>query len=113
MIAVSVPFPPSTNNLFRNAAGKGRVPTERYRVWLQAAGWAVKMARHEPVPGQVAVDIALTRPDRRARDLDNLAKAPLDLLVKHKLIEDDSRIADIRLHWVEGGPECLVSVRPL
>lgn len=37
-------------------------------------------------------------PDRRARDLDNLCKAPLDALVKAGVMADDSLIVDLRIY---------------
>jgi len=39
----------------------------------------------------VPVNITLTVEDSGRRDIDGTAKAPLDFLVRHKIIEDDSR----------------------
>ncbi len=111
MISVSIPFPPSVNNLFVNARkGKGRFPSDRYKAWLEEAGWALKAARQIPLTGDVTVDIVLCPPDKRRRDIDNLAKAPLDLLVKHGLISDDSEIVELRLRWGEANG-ALITVR--
>ncbi len=49
MIRITLPLPPSVNALYRNVAKRGRVKTERYNTWLQAAGWALK----EQKPGKV------------------------------------------------------------
>lgn len=35
-------IPPSTNGLYRNVNGRGRVKTERYKVWLQAVSHDMK-----------------------------------------------------------------------
>ena len=43
-----------------------------------------------PISGQVMVSIDLKSPTKRAYDIDNRAKAVLDLLVKNGIIEDDS-----------------------
>jgi crossover junction endodeoxyribonuclease RusA len=112
MICAELPWPPSANNLFRNARGKGRVPTERYKNWIQAAGWALKLGAPQPMTGRVAVHIALVAPDERKRDADNLIKGPLDLLVRHGLIPDDSSatVRELRVMWLDRGPPCVVRV---
>jgi crossover junction endodeoxyribonuclease RusA len=88
-VRFAVPTPPSTNNLYANAQGKGRVKSERYRTWLNAAGWSVRAALggHETI--STAVCVGLQVPDDRRRDIDNFCKATLDLLVHMKVIEDD------------------------
>jgi len=44
--------------------------------------------------------IRAVRPDKRRRDLANLEKAISDLLVDHKVIEDDSLIESLSMEWV-------------
>ena len=39
------------------------------------------------------------RPDRRRRDIDNIGKALLDLLVAHQVIEEDSRVVSLDSIW--------------
>ena len=92
IILTGLALPPSVNQLFANVAGKGRVRTERYRAWAQVAGWQIKAQRPQRLRGPV--DITLTFEQRRTRaDIDNLAKAPIDLLVSLALIEaDDAHI---------------------
>lgn len=65
----------------------------------QRVQWPVKS-----VSGPVKISITVERIDRRKRDLDNLFKAPLDLLVSMGVIEDDSKIDDLSIRWgdVEG-----------
>ena len=93
MIEFSVPVPPSTNNLFVNVTGRGRVRTQRYRTWMQAALHDVpKVDRLE---GDIVVQYRV--PPNNRRDLDNYLKALNDLLVTGGLIVDDRRIVDIRI----------------
>lgn len=106
---VNLPFPPALNNLYANVPGRGRVKAERYVKWANAAGWDLKAARPEPVSGPVSVSILLGRPDKRKRDLDGLAKAPLDLLVKHGVISDDSMVQSLTLTWAKVSG-CVVTV---
>lgn len=96
--------PPSTNSLFRNARGVGRVKTEPYKVWINAAGWDVAAAKVKPIHQPVSVTMLVRRKNKRS-DLDNMAKGPLDLLVKHGVILDDSQVMSLTLQWsdaVEG-----------
>lgn len=97
----TLPFPPSVNNLFVNLPGHGRVKTQRYRTWRNAAGWDIKAAKPEKFSGPVEISVVYQRPDNRRRDLDNLFKAIADALVEFEVIEDDSKIERIALEWGE------------
>ena len=96
---IRLPQPPSTNNLYRNVSGKGRRKTQRYKTWLNAAGWAIKEQRPEPVRGWVIIDITVERRDNHRRDISNTIKACEDLLVAHKIIEDDSKVQEVTARW--------------
>lgn len=96
---ITLPFPPPLNNLFANVPKKGRVRSDRYRQWANAAGWAIKEAKPQPILGKVNLTILLGKPDNRKRDLDGLSKAPIDLLVDHQVISDDSLVQRITLAW--------------
>ena len=109
VISVHIPYPPTTNNLFFNKAGRGRIKTERYRTWLRAAGNELLVQRPPKLAGKVAVSISLGRPDRRKRDLSNCIKPIEDLLVAHGLIEDDSLVESLFIRWaVATGAHVLV-----
>lgn len=99
---ISLPFPPSVNNLFVNLPGRGRVKTQRYRTWRNAAGWDIRAAKPEKFSGPIEVSVTYARPDNRRRDLDNFFKAVADALVEFEVIEDDSQIQKITLAWGEG-----------
>lgn len=109
-IVLSLPTPPSANNLFFNRrGGKGRSRSPEYLNWQVQAGWQVKLARQSPIHGPVRVSIVVQENARR--DLDSYCKALVDLLVAHKLIPDDrcKYVREIRIAWgkVEG---CKVTV---
>ena len=110
MSSFTIPLPPSVNSLYRNVPGKGRVKTQRYHTWLNAAGWAIKEAKPEAVRGDYIMTLICQRPDRRRRDLGNTLKAIEDILVEHGIITDDSLAADIHLYWVGVGYECEVQI---
>lgn len=112
MITITLPIPPSANNLFRNAGDRGRVKTAAYKTWIQAAGWSVIASKFgEGIRGPVTLDILCERKDNRRRDVSNLIKATEDLLVAHGVIEDDSKVIDLRIRWanVTG---CIVMISP-
>lgn len=112
MTTFDIPFPPSTNAIWRNAR-KRTIKSERYREWANAAGWALKQQRPRKMKGQVHITLCFEEKDERRRDLDNLAKAALDLLVDHQIIQgDDSRYVralDLRWGVVHG---CRVTIQP-
>ena len=110
MIELSLPTPPSVNNLFFNRL-KGRGITPEYRAWRVQAGWELKQQRPKPVKGQVCLSYTF-EPGRA--DLDNLAKPLNDLLVEHRLIEGDGpdHVRQIILEYWDGVKGVKVKVLP-
>ncbi len=123
-VTINLPLPPSVNGLFANvskerrekaaAKGKklpGRVRTERYRVWANAAGWELKTQKPGHVEGPYVMALEMRRSDKNKMDLGNTLKAIEDLLVDHGVIEDDGLAERIHLGWadVEG---CRVVISP-
>jgi crossover junction endodeoxyribonuclease RusA len=100
---ITLPFPPSTNNLFKNI-GKGRARTAAYNAWINEALWMVKAQRPASVTGRFTFEMLVQRPDKRARDIDNLTKPVLDLLKKAGVIRDDSDAKRIVLEWSDDAP---------
>ena len=98
MTVVRLPWPPGLNNLFANGR-KGRYRTPRYEAWITEAGLRLNRQRPRPIAGPFKAEMVFDRPDEMRRDLDGLAKAPLDLLVKAGVIVDDSLCRDLRLRW--------------
>jgi len=99
-VAIHIPRPPSTNTLYRNVPGKGRAKSDEYKRWQREAGWKLASQRPGFVFGAVAIVCTIPRAkDRRRRDLDNAGKPILDLLVKHKVIEDDSQVERLTLEY--------------
>lgn len=98
-VTLRLPMPPSVNNLYATVA-HGRIPTERYKQWRAAAGNAVVQAHYPHISGPVEISITFEEPARLS-DIDNRAKATLDLLVSMRVIDgDDSRILrKLTLAW--------------
>jgi len=113
-LTLRLPYPPALNNLYRNAPGRGRVATQRYLTWSRHAGNELlsQVRGRRPVfLGMVEVDIRLSRPDKRRRDIDGTGKAILDRLTGIAYT-DDSQVVDLRLRWADGAkPGAIVIVR--
>lgn len=112
MIELRLPLPPSVNALYANVPGRGRIKSERYRVWLNAAGWELAAQKPRRVSGDYQLWIWAEKPDRRRRDLGNLEKPISDLLVAHGVVSDDSQCSEIHIYWQGSGRECLVKIDP-
>lgn len=94
---VVLPFPPSTNRIWRRVGTKTLLSREgkEYRRHV-----CTLVATHQlPVFGsaRIALDIKAHMPDSRRRDLDNLIKSVQDALQAARMFEDDSQIVDLRI----------------
>lgn len=110
MISLSLPYPPSANKLWRSVNGVN-IKSAEYRKWLTLAASEIPLALRGKIRGRCAVTIIADRPDRRARDIDNLSKATLDALKPDKatpflkgVIRDDSDVAPLTLDWTGDEP---------
>lgn len=113
MITLSLPYPPTVNSLYANVPGKGRVKTERYKTWVQAAGWNILAARPQPLEGPFILEMILYVADAKRRDVDNTVKPVLDLLVEHRLVEDDHKCVELRVRKVKAArPYADITVKP-
>ena len=88
-------IPPSTNSLYANVAGRGRVKSQRYRTWLQAVGWDMNRYHNHKWTEPVYITIAIGKLRGNA-DVSNRVKAVEDLLVTYGVIPGDS------IKWVRG-----------
>jgi len=101
LLLARLPWPPSTNRLWRQ--GRGRVHLDpKARTWREEAQWALRLrwGRQEPLEGPVQVHLVAVPPDRRKRDLDNVAKSVLDAL-NGLVIGDDSQVRRLLLDRTE------------
>ena len=108
-------FPPSTNALFTNRrqkGAKGRMRTDRYQCWLTEQGLKINRQSPKLMDGRCMVYIAATPPDKRARDIDNMAKPVLDILVSSGVLKDDNinHLKALFMEWVDDGQPGTISV---
>ncbi len=101
-VTVDLPYPPSANRLWRVVKGKP-IKSAEYRGWLESAAWLVKAATGpRGLKGPYGLSVAAGRPDKRARDLDNLLKPLSDAMKAGGAIRDDSDCQKIEARWESG-----------
>ena len=111
---IVLPWAPSVNRLWRSVNGRTILSAvgREYR----AAGLAALLPQSPhrwPAESRLSVSITVFPPDRRRRDIDNMLKAPCDLLTHGGVYADDSQIDEllIRRGPVVAGGRVEVQIR--
>lgn len=94
---VLLPWPPSTNRIWRNVVVKGKPQT---LLSQEGRAFRVLAGKHclayglsgKQLSGRIEVMLVAMPPDKRQRDLDNVLKATLDALTHAGVWLDDSQI---------------------
>ena len=113
---IHLPRPISTNTLFRNVKGKGRVKTKKYEAWLKEA-WAMIAPQKDfkvissPVRLLFAIGEVGISPNM---DGDNALKGYIDALVANSILLDDRRsiVKAIGMEWVPQKEGTTVYITP-
>lgn len=110
---IALPWPPSTNGLFANVPGRGRVPSAEYASWRKEAGWVLKSQRPPKFGGAITITVELCSPHRQPFDPDNRLKAPIDLIKTYSVIVDDSSkyVRSVTATVVHDAAPCTIIVR--
>jgi crossover junction endodeoxyribonuclease RusA len=112
-ITLTFTYPPSANRMWRNFRGR-TVKSQEYGDWLDLNTVLTLQERFKEVKGHFRLTILAKAPDKRRRDLDNLAKPIGDLLQRVAAISDDCNCRELRMAWIEGpGAGVTVTVEPL
>ena len=105
MIQLSLPYPPTVNSIWRNFKGRS-IKSAKYRAWSIEAQRAIADLRiNSRITGPYHMEIQVTRPDRRRRDLSNLIKVPEDAIVQAGLVRDDCDAESVKISWAKGEPK--------
>jgi crossover junction endodeoxyribonuclease RusA len=110
MIEVELPYPPSTNTLYRRV-GPRTIISREGRAYRDKVRAALAASAVRPLRGPIHVVIDLYPPDRRRRDVDNTLKALLDACAKGGAYEDDSQIKHLEVRMCDPVPGGRVVVR--
>lgn len=100
-IVMDLPFPPSTNELWRSNRGRVHLSSV-YRSWKMAAGmeWlSQKPKQPKNIPGNFRAILVLDQNQRGQKDCDNRAKSVLDFCKAHQIIDDDKYCDAILIKW--------------
>ena len=82
-----------------------------YVNWSKAAAWEIaSQIKTRSIQGPYKIRVEAVAPDKRRRDIDNLAKAISDVLVSAQVIEDDHLCRELHMMWVETGPPIKVTL---
>lgn len=98
-VSFTMPTPPSTNHLFKNVKGVGRVKTDKYNDFVRMGVTAIRIQHIQPIQGNVVVVLGIERMSEGA-DIDNRLKALLDTIVEAKVIQDDRFVTAIAISWL-------------
>lgn len=95
---VWMPWPPSTNRIWRNV-GKRTLLSKEARVFRnQARGELLAQgAANRKLAGRVVLEVVLYPKNGRAFDIDNKLKALLDALTYSRVWLDDGQVDEIRV----------------
>lgn len=101
-VRLMLPFTPSVNRMYRTWKGRMLI-SESGRAYHREVAMLVARARgeglipKEPLTGRLALLVTVHPPDRKRRDLDNLAKGLQDSLEKAGVYVDDSQVDDLHI----------------
>ena len=108
MIELKLPFPPTTNQIWRKFRGQMTLSPE-YREWKERAGWELKSQHPKTMKSRAVIWVDLD--DTRRGDCDNRMKPLLDLLVEHGVLAGDSKkyVERVSIGWSKIS-ECRVAI---
>ncbi len=115
VLKFTLPRPPSTNRLYSNVLGHGRVLTKHHRKWRKLAMQQIMIQRCDKnikkIAGPYHLAIIVERGDI---DLGNCEKAVSDCLEKMHVIDNDRKAESIFQRWgdVQGCEVTVVSALP-
>lgn len=91
-VRIELPYPPSLNSYYRTVKGRILISAEGRAYRKTVADYVMESRTAAAMAGRMAVEITVYPPDRRRRDLDNVAKCLLDSLTKAGVWRDDEQI---------------------
>ena len=99
---IHLPYPPSVNSIWKPTGKGGIYKDAKAKAWATEAGWLVR-ASGVKVRGPFIFSLTAHRPDKRARDLDNISKVVLDALQAGGAIENDRLCQAVVMRWAGVG----------
>ena len=101
----TLPYPPSVNSYWKRTK-RGMMRSKEATAYINAVGWTVKSILKDlplgGIEGRLSVEIKIYPPDKRRRDIDNIAKATLDAMQYAGIYQDDNQIDRLTLIRMPG-----------
>lgn len=117
---LTLPFPPTANTYYRHIVVKGRprsLLSAKGRAYREQVAIALmeQWIKPKTLTGPLSMTVEFNAPDKRVRDLDNLAKGLLDSLEHAGVYKNDSQIRELHMYWREAkkGGSCSVIIEEL
>jgi Holliday junction resolvase RusA-like endonuclease len=100
---ILLPWPPSTNNLWRYASGRKPYPSDDYKMWKRNADSIYQAYSRQwvPIKGRFNAELTFNQKHRNRSDIDNRIKPCLDWLQRVGLIENDKLCSSLNAVWGE------------
>ena len=93
-----LPTPPSVNRLWR-ISGKRMYRSKKYTEWIAEVTLALELEQRPEIDYPFNIEIIVGRPSKRRMDIDNRAKAVMDVLQHCKVITDDCLANRVTMMW--------------
>jgi crossover junction endodeoxyribonuclease RusA len=112
MLVFELPYPPSVNHYWRHWGTKTLI-SRGGRAFRKAVCAILAASGVRPLTGALAVEIVVSPPDRRVRDIDNVQKPLLDALQHGGAYADDGQIVRLSIEKAEpvAGGKTTVRIR--
>lgn len=113
MIEIDLDFPPSLNRYWRHVGSRVLISAQgrTYREHVANVVAANVDPKAIPMKGPLIAEVLAYPPDRRRRDVDNMAKCLMDSLEKSGVYRNDYQITDLRIRRLEPVLGGFVTVR--
>ena len=98
---IIIPRPVSVNAMYRSdMQGGKRYKSSKYRDFISSGLYALGDIKGMLIDGMVYIDLLVPKYGGGCQDIDNRIKPSLDLLVRGKVIKDDSQVMGISAEWI-------------
>lgn len=111
---IDLPYPPSENHRYGRRRDGRVYLLPKVKEWRSDAGFLLRTQKPEKINGPYRFKLLVKKPDKRVRDVSNLIKETLDLVVREGVAPDD-RYAEIDgAYWSDAIPDgCRVILTPM
>lgn len=107
--SIQMPIPPSVNSLWR-ISGRRMYRSKKYMEWIADCTAHIKYIKQPMIDYPFDIEIVVGRPSKRRMDIDNRAKAVMDILEHLSIFKDDCLANKITMQWSNQIKHCEVKI---